>query len=126
MITILTPDVALALWYLFWAMALVGLSVLAFLGYRRLGDVVLIYLSNGIAWAAVDLVLKAALRSPWRWPPTDWVLGFSRIVPICIAIFLFMTLDAYFASRNGHLDLLRRLLRWWDWESQRWEDRQRV
>lgn len=126
MITILTPDLALVLWYLFWAAALGGLAALAFLGYERLNDIVLAYLSNVGAWIAVDLVLKAGLRSPWVWMPTDWILGFSRIVPICIAIFMFLTLDAYFASRNGHLDLLRRILRWWDWRSQRWEDKQRV
>jgi len=122
--TILRADPALAIWYLFWVIAIGGLAATAYIGYRRRKDDVLGWLSWLLMWIAIDLLARVGLRSPWLQQWSEFFLHVGRLAPMCWAAFGFLTLDTYFARHNGHLDLPRRALRWWDHRSQRWEERQ--
>lgn len=123
---ILSVDAPLALWYAFWGLAVAGLAAIGFVGHHRRKEDLLGWLSWILMWAAIDLLARAGLRTPYAIWFGGLFLTLGRLAPICWAVFGFLALDRFFATHNGHLDIPRRLLRWWDSRSQRWEDRQRV
>ncbi len=123
---ILTKDWMLATWYASWALSILGLTAISYLGFRRRREVLLGWLAYLFLWLALDLFARSVLRMlvpPWA---TSTALYLSRLAPVCESIYGFLLLDRYFAMSNGHLDLPRRLLRWWDHRSQRWAERQRI
>ena len=120
----LTTDWPLVVWYASWAMAILGLAVICYLGFRQRREVLLGWLAYLLLWMSIDLFARALLRAPVPMWAAESALYVSRFAPVCEAIYAFLVLDRFFAMNNGHLDLPRRLLRWWDRRSQRWEDRQ--
>lgn len=119
----LTTDWPLFVWYASWTIAILGLAAVSYLGFRRRHEVLLGWLAYLLLWLALDLVARAVLRAPVAMWVAETALYMSRLAPVCEAGYAFLVLDRFFAMNNGHLDLPRRLLRWWDRRSQRWEDR---
>lgn len=119
----LTTDWLLFVWYASWAMSILGLAVISYLGFRQRREVLLGWLAYLLLWSAIDLFARALLRAPVSVWAAESALYVSRLAPVCESIYAFLVLDRFFAMNNGHLDLPRRLLRWWDRRSQRWEDR---
>lgn len=120
----LTTDWALFYWYASWALSILGLAAISYLGFRRRREVLLGWMAYLLLWVALDLLMRAVLRAPVAAWASELALYASRLAPVCESIYAFLVLDRFFAMNNGHLDLPRRLLRWWDRRSQRWEDKQ--
>lgn len=122
----LTTDWALVIWYGCWALSMLGLAAVSYIGYRQHREDLLGYLAYLFLWMALDLMGRMILRMPVAWWLAESGLYLGRLAPICWSAYGFLALDRFFAMNNGHLDIPRRLLRWWDSRSQRWEDRQRA
>lgn len=120
----LTTDWLLVIWYASWSFAILGLAVISYFGFRQRREVLLGWLAYLLLWLAIDLFARSVLRAPVAIWVADTALYIGRLAPVCEAVYAFLVLDRFFAMNNGHLDLPRRLLRWWDRRSQRWEDRQ--
>lgn len=71
-------------------------------------------------WIAVDLYVRAIMRSPQAIVPGEWLLMTARAATAGETVLGFLVADAYFAQHNGHLNLLRRMLRWWDPDAGEW------
>jgi len=104
---------------LFWLYVTVGTIAAAMMGMlgwawyiRR--DVLSWWLTLMFAFVALDMYAKALLRSPTGYLPPLSALHLSRLSAIGMALVLLGLTDWYFASHNGHLDMLRRIVRWWD------------
>lgn len=119
-------DLYPVVWWLAVAIAVGGLAVVAGVANRRLSDLILMYLACAFGSATVGALMAAWLASPWRMYFVQVSTYLAYVASAFAVYFGFLTLDAYLATRNNHYDLVRRLLRWWDRRSQRWEDRQRV
>lgn len=74
------------------------------------------------AFIAVDMYAKALLRSPTGYLPPLSALHLSRLAALGMVIVILGLTDWYFAAHNGHLDVLRRIVRWWDRRQAKQED----
>jgi len=112
------------MWYAAWSLSIIGLAAISYLGFRQRREMLLGWLAYLLLWVSLDLFARSVLRMDSPQWVVETALYVSRLAPACESIYAFLVLDRFFAMNNGHLDLPRRLLRWWDRRSQRWEDRQ--
>lgn len=104
---------------LFWAYLFVGTVAAAAMGllgaawYQR-RDPLAWWLTLLYGCIALDMYAKAMLRSAFPLVTDLTAFHLSRLAALGTAIVILGLTDYYFASHNSHLDVLRRIVRWWD------------
>lgn len=112
----LSPDAILFWYYLItgtFALSMAGIMATAWV-IRR--DDTAGLLSLLFVWIALDALLRAILRSPQAIVPMDRVLAYTRITTFGMVASGAFVVDNYLGDHNGHLSVLRRIVRWWDRE----------
>jgi hypothetical protein len=104
------------------AVAFYSVSMFALWGYAAILMLAWVYrrepmvgaLSMYFLWTGVDSLSRVLLRSPYALVPDDAAFWVGRLAVAMMIVFGWLVVDAYLASTNAHLSLLRRIWYWWD------------
>ena len=107
------PHPALFWYYLFVGMALLSMTGVMWLSWRIRHDNLAGLLSMLFLWLALDTLAKGILRSTQAIVSHEQILYVSRVASFGIVTTAALIVDAYLASRNGHLSGLRRIVLWY-------------
>lgn len=115
--------------WLFWFYLAAGGALLGYVGvllvaYWIRRQMLVAWLAALLWWIAVDVLVRALMRSPQALVPYDWLLMAARAAVTLEVLFGWLVVDAYLAAFNGHLNIVRRMWYWWNKRKgdQAWEE----
>lgn len=111
--TVLTPDARLFWFYTLLGSGVLGYAGVLFVAYWIRRHALVVWLAWLFTWCAIDILIRAIMRSPQSILPQDWLLLVARLAVTQIALLGWLVVDAYLAAYNGHLNIIRRVWYWW-------------